>query len=199
MEKMKAVIYAKDVLEFVTVGVQFCAFLEQDSSTKTNDFMATLLKLLPLLYLKAEMLPRVDDMQDCFPEEFVTEQDYDAVRARVAALLGDKDAYLDLDIANLYYVQEPQVKSISEDLADVYQAVRNFVTTYKLEIEQSMYDALGQVKEQFDLYWGQTLLNALRALHGVRSAERNDPDEEHDAEDDFLDFESVEGNYENTI
>ena len=50
-----------------------------------------------------------------------------------------------------------------------------------------MYDALGQVKEQFDLYWGQTLLNALRALHGVRSAERNDPDEEHDAEDDFLD------------
>ena len=101
--------------------------------------------------------------------------------------MGDKDAYLDLDIANLYYVQEPQVKSISEDLADVYQAVRNFVTTYKLEIEQSMYDALGQVKEQFDLYWGQTLLNALRALHGVRSAERNDPDEEHDAEDDFLD------------
>ena len=187
MEKIKAVIYAKDVLEFVTVGVQFCAFLEQDSPTKTNDFMATLLKLLPLLYLKAEMLPRVDDMQDCFPEEFVTEQDYDAVRARVAALLGDKDAYLDLDIANLYYVQEPQVKSISEDLADVYQAVRNFVTTYKLEIEQSMYDALGQVKEQFDLYWGQTLLNALRALHGVRFAERNDPDEEHDAEDDFLD------------
>lgn len=183
MENMKAVIYAKDVLEFVTVGVRFCAFLEQEAQMGPKDFIGTLSKLLPLLYLKAELLPRVDETECSFPEEFVTEQDYDAVRSQVASLLGEKDAYLDLDIANLHYIQEPQVKNISEDLADIYQSVRNFVTTYKLELEQNMYDALAQVKEQFEMYWGQSLLNALRALHGVRFAD--DHSEEEPQETDF--------------
>lgn len=180
MEDIKSVIYGKDVLEFVTVGVQFCAYLEQNSQKKQKDFIDTLLKLLPLLYLKAVLLPRMESAEDFYPEEFVTEQDYDAIRVQICSLLGDKDSYLDLDISNLHYIQEPQVKSISEDLADIYQAVRNFVTAYKLGIEQSMYEGLGQVTEQFDLYWGQTLLNALRALHSVRfsvSGEENSEDD----------------------
>lgn len=186
MENIKSVIYGKDVLEFVTVGVQFCAYLEQDHQTKQKGFINTLLKLLPLLYLKAMLLPRMESAEDFFPEEFVTEQDYDAVRAQICTLLEDKDSYLDLDISNVHYAQEPQVKSISEDLADVYQAVRNFVTAYKLGIEQSMYEGLGQVVEQFDLYWGQTLLNALRALHSVHFSVsgESDSDEEDNLYDD---------------
>lgn len=180
MENIKSVIYGKDVLEFVTVGVQFCAYLEQNPQTKQKDFINTLLKLLPLLYLKAMLLPKMDNGEEFFPEEFVTEQDYEAVRAQVCTLLGEKDSYLDLDISNIHYVQEPQVKNISEDLADVYQAVRNFVTAYKLGIEQSMYESLGQVAEQFDLYWGQTLLNALRALHSVHFSVLSEEEPEDD-------------------
>lgn len=185
MENMRSVIYDKNVLEFVTVGVQFCAFLEQNRFPKRKDFIDTLLKILPLLYLKALLLPPLDDGQECFSEEFVTEQDYETVRMQIAALLGEQDAYLDLDLRNLQMVQEPQLKTVSEDVADVYQAVRNFVTTYKLEIEQSMYEALEVVKEQFDLYWGQTLLNALRALHGVETSLEQEGDFSED--DDFLD------------
>lgn len=185
MENIKSVIYGKDVLEFVTVGVQFCAYLEQNPQARQKDFINTLLKLLPLLYLKAVLLPRLENAEDFYPEEFVTEQDYDAVRAQICSLLGDKDSYLDLDISNIHYIQEPQVKSISEDLADVYQSVRNFVTAYKLGIEQSMYEGLGQVTEQFDLYWGQTLLNALRALHSVHfSVSGEDDSEQNDELDD---------------
>lgn len=167
MEHIKSVIYNKDVMEFVTVGVQYCAFLEQSPQMKRQDFMETLLKLLPLLYLKAVLLPKVDDADGLYPEEFVTEQDYEAVRRQIAAMLGEKDAYLDLDLANLHYIQEPQMKNISEDLADIYQAVRNFVTPYKLQIEDSMYEALAVVCEQFELYWGQTLLSGMRALHNA--------------------------------
>lgn len=190
MESMKSVIYHKDVLEFVTVGVRYCAFLERHTEVRQKDFIETLLKLLPLLYLKALLLPRMEDLGDSFPEEFVTEQDYEAVRMQVSRILGERDAYLDLDLISLDYVQEPQMKSISEDLADVYQAVRNFVTTYKLEIESSMYEALVQVREQFDLYWGQTLLSGLRALHGARQV----ADRETDAADagDLLDEDSSE-------
>ena len=132
----------------------------------------------------------MEDLGDSFPEEYVTEQDYEAVRMQVSRILGERDAYLDLDLTSLDYVQEPQMKSISEDLADVYQAVRNFVTTYKLEIESSMYEALVQVREQFDLYWGQTLLSGLRALHGARQV----ADRETDAADagDLLDEDSSE-------
>lgn len=175
MEDIKSVVYAKDVIEFVTVGVQYCAYLEQAPGER-SDFVNTLSRLLPLLYLKATLLPRVGEgAEDFYPEEFVTEQDYEQVRSQIAFLLGTHDSYLDLDITNLQYVQEPQLKTISEDLADVYQAVRNFVTTYKLDLESSMYEGLLQITEQFDLYWGQVLLNALRALHGVRAVlERGD-------------------------
>ena len=57
---------------------------------------------------------------------------------------------------------------MSEGLADIYQALRNFVAVYQQRVEACMLDALWQVKEDFELYWGQTLLDTLRQLHKIR-------------------------------
>ena len=57
---------------------------------------------------------------------------------------------------------------MSEDLADIYLALKNFVQTYLIGLEENMYEAVAEVRNAFVLYWGQTLTNDMRALHRVR-------------------------------
>ena len=61
---MDKYIYAKNSVEFVTVGVEFCAFLERVQELTQEEFASTSIKLLPLLYLKATLLPIDDENED---------------------------------------------------------------------------------------------------------------------------------------
>lgn len=66
------------------------------NETKRRTFVDTALKLLPLLYLKASLLPQGERIDEFDPETFVTEGDYERVRCAIAALMGEKDDYLDV-------------------------------------------------------------------------------------------------------
>lgn len=167
-------------MEFVTVAAEFCAFLEQAESRKRSDFVDTTLKILPLLYIKASMLPPCEMLGDSEPETFVTEDDYEVIRLTLANLMGEKDDYLEVFLQDMVYSDTPIKKNLSEDLADIYQDVKNFVSVFKLGFDETMHDSLALCKENFALYWGQTLVNTMRALHDVRY---NHPDEE--AEEDM--------------
>lgn len=57
MEKESQTIFDKNVIEFVTVAAEFCALLERAGQMKRHEFVDTSLKILPLLYLKASLLP----------------------------------------------------------------------------------------------------------------------------------------------
>ena len=166
----KKVIYSPDVLEFVTVGIEFCAFLEKSQGRLRQDFVDTMLKLLPLLYVKAQLLPAVESDGTFLPNGKVTEQDYDYIRRTVYDLMPDEDQYLDVSYERDMETDETQWKSLSEHLADIYQPVRNFLATYQDGVEDCMTDALWAVRDQFELYWGEALVDALKRLHRVRYA-----------------------------
>ncbi len=51
MEKESQTIFEKNVIEFVTVAAEFCAFLERAEHMKRKAFVDTSLKILPLLCL----------------------------------------------------------------------------------------------------------------------------------------------------
>ena len=57
MEKENNPIYERNTLEFVTVALEFCTFVETAGERELFDFMDKAVKLLPLLYLKATLLP----------------------------------------------------------------------------------------------------------------------------------------------
>lgn len=161
-------IYGHDVLEFVTVGIEFCAFLEKSQGRPRTDFLDTMLKLLPLLYLKAQMLPRVDTEGDFLPRGKVTEDDYNYIRRIVYDLLEDDDQYLDFAYEYERETDEAHWRSISEHLADIYQPLRNFLAVYQDGIEDCMRDALWAVGDSFELYWGQAVVDALKRLHRLK-------------------------------
>ena len=180
MKKESQVIFHRNVVEFVTVAAEFCKFLEQAEGVKPVAFIDTVLKMLPLLYLKASMLPPCEAMGDEAPETFVTEETYEVLRMNLANILAGKDDYLEVFVADMKYSDQPITRFISEDLADIYQDIKDFIFVFSLGLNETMNDSLARCQENFRLYWGQKLVNTLRTLHNAKYAqdEKEDISEE---------------------
>ena len=178
MEKESQTIFEKNVIEFVTVAAEFCAFLERTDSMKRITFVDTSLKILPLLYLKASMLPECETIGDEAPETYVTEEMYEILRINLAELMGEQDDYLEVFVADMAYSDQPIKKNISEDLADIYQDIRDFIFVFQLGLNETMNDSLAICQENFKTHWGQKLVNTLRALHDAKYNQPNGDDEE---------------------
>lgn len=134
---------------------------------KRSTFVDTTLKILPLLYLKASMLPKCEMIGDESPETYVTEEIYEVLRINLASILVEKDDYLEVFLPDMAYSDEPIKKNISEDLADIYQDIKDFIFVFQLGLNETMNDSLAICQENFGLLWGQKLVNTMRALHDV--------------------------------
>ena len=161
-------IYDKNTLEFVTVVLEYCTWLERAAEYDLFGFVGHAVKLLPLLYLKATLLPELDEpneMEDI--PQFVTEETYQIMCSRLSDKLGEHDSYLETFLPDMQYSDSPIVAFISENLGDIYQDLGDFVAVFREGNEQTMLLALQQCAFHFRLFWGQTTLNALRALHAL--------------------------------
>lgn len=176
------IVFSRNTVEFVTVAAEYCAFLERSNELNRKEFVGTMLKLLPLLYIKAQMLPTDEPIGDDELQDFVTEESYEVLRITLSELLGSRDAYLDVFVDEMRYSDTPVTKHISEDLSDIYQDTKNFIFQFQLGINETMHDAVIKCREHFCQYWGQTLVNTLRALHEI---EYNTPEEEENEEQEY--------------
>ena len=185
MKKESQTIFDKNVIEFVTVAAEFCAFLERAEGMKRKAFVDTTLKILPLLYLKASMLPKCETIGDEAPETYVTEEMYEVLRINLSDILAEKDDYLEVFLPEMAYSDQPIKKNISEDLADIYQDIRDFIFVFQLGLNETMNDSLAICQENFGMLWGQKLVNTLRALHDVKYNQEPDEEEETEEEDEY--------------
>jgi hypothetical protein len=162
------IVYSKNVIEFVTVAAETCLFLEHSTEFSQPDFVSKSVKLLPLLYLKASLIEIPDRVFDETTEQFVTEEDYAYVKEQLEQMLGADDSYLEVFHPDMAISDTPIAAFISENLADIYQELKDFAANYQLGETDIMNDALVTCLETFGEHWGQKLLNALRALHSIR-------------------------------
>ena len=171
-------IYSKNVIEFITVANEYCAFVEKSVNFSKKDFVEKLQKLLPLIYLKATLLPKVETVCEDEIEKFVTESDWNFVYSGIKSKLGDSDTFIEILDPMAAEVDEPIASNISENCADIYQDLKDLITTYKVCNNDSMNDALADCISNFEEYWGQRLVNTLRAIHFVKY--NTDFDEENE-------------------
>ena len=157
----------RSVIEFVTVAVEYCLFVENAIQHSREDFVSTLLKILPLLYLKGSLLPVTDDYYDDLPSDYVTEENYDIVRTNIAYVMGSSDDFLDVFVEDMRYSDQPVLCTVSEQLADIYQDLKNFVSAYRDGTDEVRSSAVAQCHDNFTSYWGQRLVNVMRPLHDV--------------------------------
>ena len=177
MEHTSQVIFDKNSIEFVTVAAEYCSFIERSRGADKKSFVDTALKILPLLYLKASLIPECELIGEGDLEVFVTEDDYEYVRLVVAHVMGAQDDYLEVFHPDMAYSDTSIKKTISEDLADIYQDLKDFISVFQLGMNATMNDSLCVCKEHFAEFWGQRLVNTMRALHDVKY---NTSDEEAD-------------------
>ena len=158
-------VYSKNVIEFVTVANEFCHIIESVGKTPVHDNLQKLQKILPLLYLKAALLPETEIILEEELEKYVTELDYNLYNQRWLQALGENDSFYEVFDPSIQFGQETVTASISENLTDIYQPVKNFVLSYSMGNDEVMNDALYECRFSFEEYWGQNLVNVLRAIH----------------------------------
>lgn len=177
MEQTSQIIFDKNSIEFVTVAAEYCGFIERSRGADRKSFVDTALKILPLLYLKASLIPECEMIGEDSLEVFVTEDDYECVRRAIADVMGYQDDYLEVFLPDMAYSDTPIKKCISEDLADIYQDLKDFIGVFQLGLNATMNDALYVCKEHFAEFWGQRLVNTMRALHDVKYHASEEMDE----------------------
>lgn len=161
------VVYSRNVIEFATVANEFCTFAESVGSSPRMEFLAKLQKMLPLLYLKTSLLPPLSALDDSeeTPEKFVTESDYNYILNKLSAKMGEFDSYPELFEPGMPLGEANVEANISENVADIYQDLKDFILAYRIGTLEVMRAALWECRNNFEQYWGQKLVNGLRAVH----------------------------------
>ncbi len=158
-------VYSRNVIEFVTVAGEYCSFMEKAGKMESRNFLDTVRKLLPLLYLKTSMLPDFTEEMEESPEKFVSEIEYNLLRQQILKVLGSHDDYQEVFTPGMQYSESALTASISEDLADIYQDLKDFVALYRIGNEDGIEAGLWECQNNFREFWGQKLVNCLRAIH----------------------------------
>lgn len=159
------IVYSKNVVEFVTVANEFCNRMEIKGNKTITTLLGDFQKILPLLYLKTALLPKVDKVLEEELEKFVSELDYNVLMQKWLKLLNEHDSFQEVFTAGMEFSEEAIENSISENLLDIYQDLKDFITSYSLGNEEVMNDSLSECIFNFEQYWGQKLVNVLRAVH----------------------------------
>ena len=191
------IVYSKNVIEFVTVANEYCNMIEGKGNEPLSVMLSKLQKILPLVYLKASMLPKVEPVLDEELEKFVSELNYNMLLQKWMRLLGEHDSFKEVFVRGMEFSEEAIENTISENLLDIYQDLKEFVTSFSLGNEEVMNDSLSECILSFEHYWGQNLVNVLRAIHALLvsgkdldeiSRENENPsDERANSETDWVD------------
>lgn len=165
---MEEVVFSKYTIDFARVALEFCVFVEKVKESDKKTFVDNMTKVLPLLYLKVSIIPSITEDYESDLDTKVSESFYSQVENNISDLLGDDNLYLETFHPDIKLSDSPVAVKISEDLADIYQDLGNFIAIFKNGQKETMNDSLILCIDNFKKYWGQRLVNALRALHHIK-------------------------------
>lgn len=164
-------------IAFIGLCREYCSALENARETERPEFIDMMLRLLPRLYISATDLAWAPDDNilgetDGYLENALDEDYYDSVRRGVGEVMEEDDVYLEVFEEDMKYSDTPVSASISEGLADIFQALYNFLNAIGPDAtDETMAVAFTAVADDFRAYWSGTLCNVLRALNNIRYRE----------------------------
>jgi Domain of unknown function (DUF5063) len=165
MDSKKDPVFSRNVIEFVAVANEFAKYAERASELKGDELLKIMQRILPLMYLKASLLPQLEPYFDDGNENFVTESDWNKIHETLKEKFGTADDYLEVFDEKLNDAEGPVLSAISENMADIYQDVKDFLLLYQTGTPEVMNDAIWECRMTFENFWGQKLVNSMRAVH----------------------------------
>jgi Domain of unknown function (DUF5063) len=165
METKSEPVYSRNVIEFVAVANEFCKYAEHASELKGDELLKILQRILPFMYLKASLLPELNPFFEDGNEKFVTESDWTRMQEIFREKFGTADDYPEVFDEKINESEGHVVSSISENMADIYQDIKDFLLLYQTGTSEVMNDAVWECRLNFESFWGQKLVNSMRAIH----------------------------------
>ncbi|MBI9065713.1 MAG: DUF5063 domain-containing protein [Salinivirgaceae bacterium] len=176
------VVYSENVIDFATLATEYCNLLDGVALLSQKEFIDKAHRLLPLVYLKAIILPDTEAEMPELIDKSVTQEEWEAVYNTMVNKLHDVDSYNEiLDPLN----DTEAMASLSEGFADIYQDLKDFMVLYNMGTPEIMNDAIWECKNNFKAYWGQRLVNIQRVLHNLFYGNQSLNENDALSEDDF--------------
>lgn len=157
-------VYSENVIGFTTLATEYCNMLDGVALLSQKEFIDKAHRLLPLIYLKAIILPDTEPEMPEMIDKAVTQEEWEAVYNTMVKKLKGVDTYNEV-LDSLQ--DEQQMSSLSEGFADIYQDLKDYVSLYNMGTAEIMNDAVWECKKNFKEYWGQRLVNIARVLHNL--------------------------------
>lgn len=168
-----------NALAFLALCNEYCAAAENARETDRSEFVATMLRLLPRLYIAATNLRTSDEEsmeqpEDIYLTPILEEEYYDSVRLGIENLMGPDDTYLEVFEEDMKYSDTPIAASVAEGLTDIFQSLYNLLENIKSAPDHVTLSSLIAAKEDFEGYWSRILCNVMRALNNIKYSPATD-------------------------
>jgi hypothetical protein len=160
-------VYSSDMVQFVTASNRLCQLLEQLEGEEGRSFIRASIQHLSDIYANFVRLGETSPLYDSAMEPTVTEEEWAAVYQKILKVLGPYNDYLRPAEEEEFDRSEMVRHTISEDMADLYQELKDFTVIYSRGLEELMNDAAWELGERFTEHWGKKLLRSLLALHDL--------------------------------
>jgi hypothetical protein len=164
--------YSNAVIDLLKVAHEYCIYIEGSGTSTQEDVLAFAQRILPLLYLKGSLLPHITIDDNEANERFVTEEQWDSLFTLLREKLITIDEYWLLDY-NGPDQTCPIKASISENLTDIYQDLKDFVILYQKTSRASKQNATFNCKHLFETHWGTKALYLTQYIHFLNYKDKN--------------------------
>ncbi len=165
----------KSLIHIVALCSDYCAAIENAAEFDQSELVKSLLSSLSKIYCEfLDTEPGEDSPIDewvfssASSASSLDEDQYEMIRGQLSSVFAENDTYLETFEKDMKYSDTPIATSISENLADIYQPLYNFVVEVRESEGSNIDEAYRECREQFDEYWSQTLCNVVRALNAIR-------------------------------
>lgn len=178
---------SNNALAFIALCNEYCMAVENARESLLPSFAGNMLRLLPRIYISASDLVNIPEVMQYREEEpyvsqALEEDYYESVRRSLESLLGEHDTYLEVFEEDMKYSDTPIAATVSEQLADLFQVMYNFLETVREATTDVTYEALASVSNDFESYWSRTLCNVMRPLNQLYYSELKGDDEAFDSD-----------------
>ena len=156
--------YSMPVLEMLKVANEYCLFLENQDKYTLEDSYLILHRMLPLMYLKGSLLPEIEVDNTEANERFLTEVEWETMFTMLQEKYINVDLYWHLD----FFAEDPEnpvTISISEQLTDTYQDLKDFLILYQRNSKDAKQNAAQNIRNLFFINWGPKCINLQKQIH----------------------------------
>ena len=155
---------SKSVIEMATVANEFCYFFETLEKKDKETILDFTQRILPLLYLKGTLLPEVTPNNPEANERFVTEEQWERIFTELRDKFGKDDEFWVIDPQYINET-EPLKASLSENIADIYQDMKDFLTLLQKNTLAARENAISECSILLGNHWGYRVGNIFSRIH----------------------------------